>query len=120
MAWQGEERRKEVDFWVKIARTLTIVAWSLFIVALIVSHYAAPETDFGLVRYHDLEVRKFWIKPLTNYLYITLWCAALISYISIIVNRFRARRATDNRSFYVKLLLVIIVAWVTYLFLNVR
>ncbi|QOL24843.1 hypothetical protein LP316_11040 [Thalassotalea sp. LPB0316] len=120
MTWQGEERRKHTDFWVKTARSLTIIAWLLFIVALIVSHFAAPETDFGIVRYHDLEVRKFWIKPLTNYLYVILWCAALISYVSMIVNRFRARRATDNRSFYVKLLLVIIVAWVIYLLLNVN
>lgn len=119
MAWQGEERRSEDDFWVKIARILAVIAWSLFIVALIVSHYAAPETDFGLVRYHDLEVRKFWIKPLTTYLYITLWTAALLSYISVLVNRYRARRATDNRNFYVKLLMVIIVAWVTYLLLHV-
>lgn len=120
MSWQGEDRRKQPDIWVKIARALSVIAWVLFIVAMIVSHFAAPETDFGIVRYHDMESRKFWIKPLTNYLYATLWTAALISYICMVVNRYRARRATDNRNFYVKLLLVIIVAWVTYLFINVK
>lgn len=111
----GEDRRKNVDMWLKLVRFTTLIAWVIFTIALILSYYAAPENDYGVLRYHQIEIRKFWLSPLTGYLYILLWVSALLSYITLIIHKYRSRRASDNSRFNVQLLLLITVAWVIYL-----
>ena len=109
------ERRKSPDIWLKIIRLLTIIAWGVFTIALIVSYYAAPENDYGVLRYHDITIRKFWLTPLTGYLYILLWLSALFSYLSIFIHKYRSRRKSDNKQFNVLLLFIISIAWVIYI-----
>ncbi|MEW6991569.1 hypothetical protein AADZ91_12870 [Colwelliaceae bacterium 6441] len=109
------ERRISEDFWLKTIRYLAIFAWGLFTIALVLSYYAAPETDYGVLRYHNISIRKFWLTPLTGYLYVLLWLSALLSYLALIVHKYRSRRKTDNKQFNVVLLLIISVAWVVYL-----
>ena len=118
--WQGKDRRKAYDFWHYITKYLAVGSWLLFIVALIVSYYAAPEQNYGLVRYHGLSIRRFWLTPLTGYLYLMLWFSAFTSYAYIILGHYRRRRATDSKHFNVLLLLIITVAWVIYIFIQVR
>ncbi|GLX80339.1 hypothetical protein tinsulaeT_36790 [Thalassotalea insulae] len=109
------ERRKSEDFWHKALKVLALVAWGIFIVALILSYYAAPDSDFGVLRYHQMTIRKFWLTPMTGYLYILLWCSAFISYLSLIINKYRSRRKSDNKYFNFWLLFLISTAWVVYL-----
>ena len=118
MVWKGIERRNHQDIWLVIFKWLSIISWLLFLFALVVSFYAAPEKSYGLLRYHGIEVRKFWQVPLTGYLYIILWVSALFSYASIIINHFRSRRATDNKQYNLTLLLIITVTWVIYIIFN--
>lgn len=119
MKLQQSERRKNVDKWVYISRGLAISGWILFLIALIISYYAAPKVDYGVVRYYGLEIRKFWLTPLTGYLYVALWISAFNSYLCLIIARYRSRRAEDNSQFNYVLLFIICVVWVIYLLIKV-
>jgi len=113
-----ENRRKEPDKWVYIARALAIGGWIFFICALILSHFAAPEKDYGVLRYHDIEIRRNWLQPLTDYLYMVLWLSAVSSFFYLFIQKYRRRRKTDNRHFNLWLLLVITIAWVVYIYIQ--
>ncbi|WP_448211585.1 hypothetical protein [Colwellia sp. MEBiC06753] len=117
--WQGFERRKGPDIWVAIFQWLSLIGWTLFVAALLISYFAAPEQTYGITRYHQVVVRDYWIAPLTNYLYGLLWLTALLSFVSIMVSHYRTRRSTDNKYYNLILLLVICLAWVIYIGRNV-
>ena len=51
---------------VMLKKILVIISWLLFLVALIMSYYAAPDKDYGVLRYYDIEIRQFWLTPLTG------------------------------------------------------
>ena len=114
-----KERRNAADLWTYLLRVLAIVGWGLFVFALIVSYYAAPESDYGLLRYHDIEIRTFWLAPLTGYLYIVLWLSALSSYFCLILDKYRSRRKNDSKHFNILLLLVITIAWVSFILVQI-
>lgn len=109
------DRRKSKDIWFKLIRVLALFAWGIFTIALIVSYYAAPDNDYGVLRYHQITIRKFWLTPMTGYLYILLWISAFFSYLCIIINKYRSRRATDDKQFNFMLLFFVSVAWVVYI-----
>ncbi len=119
MKMSRNERRNAADVWTYILRVLAVVGWILFIFALYVSYYAAPESDYGLLRYHDIEIRKFWLAPLTGYLYIILWLSALSSYFCLILDKYRSRRKSDNMHFNHLLLLVVTIAWVSFILVQI-
>ena len=54
MVSQESERRKSEDFWLKAIRYSSLFAWGLFTIALVISYYAAPETEYGVLRYHNI------------------------------------------------------------------
>lgn len=114
-----KERRGAADLWTYLLRILAILGWGLFVFALIVSYYAAPDSDYGLLRYHDIEIRKFWLTPLTGYLYIVLWLSALSSYFCLILDKYRSRRKSDSKHFNILLLLVITIAWVSFILVQI-
>lgn len=120
MGNKQENRRKSPDKWIFIVQSLTLLSWVLFIFALVMSYYAAPEKDYGLLRYHGIEVRKFWLVPLTGYLYAVLWLSALFSYFSLIVHKFRSRRGSDVTKFNLLLLLVVSIAWAVYILIRLN
>jgi hypothetical protein len=119
MSSENKERRKSEDLWIILIRFFTIFAWISFTIALVVSYYAAPETNYGVLRYHNISIRKFWLTPLTGYLYILLWLSALFSYITLIVHKYRSRRKSDNKQFNVILLFSTSTAWVVYIVINI-
>lgn len=114
-----QERRQSNDVWIYLARFLAIGGWTLFIIAFAVAYYAAPETDYGLDRYYGFEVRKFWLTPLTGYLYIILWVSALSSYLCLMIDKYRSRRKSDSKHFNLILLMVVSIAWITYILIKV-
>jgi len=119
MIWRGKERRRAPDIWIYFARFLAVSGWICFIIALIVSFYAAPEKNYGLVRYYQLPIRSHWLMPLTNYLYLVLWFSAFCSMCCFIIDRFRNRRSTDNLHFNLVLLFLVSVSWITYIVIQV-
>jgi magnesium-transporting ATPase (P-type) len=121
MVWHGNERRNKSDFWLLSSRILAIGGWLLFIVALLVSFYAAPEIEYGFVRFRGIEVRKVWQPQLTSYLFAILWFNAIASVVAIVINRYRTRRNSDiNPNFNLILLLLISIAWAVYIYFDIR
>lgn len=114
-----KERRNAADIWTYIVRTLAIIGWGLFAFALIMSYFAAPDVDYGYLRFRDIEIRKFWLTPLTGYLYIVLWLSALSSYFCLILDKYRSRRKSDGTHFNILLLLVITIAWVSFILVQI-
>lgn len=115
-----KERRRSPDKWVYISRLFAVISWLLFIIALIVSFYAAPEENYGYLRYGDIAIRDYWIKPLANYLYITLWLSAFFSFVCLIITNYRSRRHLDSKKFNLVLLIITSAAWLTYLYVQIN
>ena len=112
------ERRKSADKWVYIARGLAISSWLCFIVAIVVSYYAAPENNYGLLRFKNIDIRDTWAFPFTHYLYGILWLSAGLSVLCLLLNNIRARRKQDSHHFNLVLLLLTIAAWFVYIFFD--
>jgi len=108
-----KERRKSVDFWFYLAQVLALLSWVLFIFALVMSFYAAPEKSYGVLRYHDIEIRQFWLTPLTGYLYLVIWFSAAGSYASMLVEKYRSRRQNDYTHYHLYFVLSINVIWLS-------
>jgi uncharacterized membrane protein len=117
---QIKDRRHSSDVWRNANQVITIVSWLLFLVALIMSYYAVPDKDYGVLRYYDIEIRQFWLTPLTGYLYIMLWLSAMGSYVALMVDKYRNRRRSDNPHFNLWFLLSINLTWLVYILLKAQ
>jgi hypothetical protein len=115
-----KERRQSDDFWGNAKTVITFISWLLFLVALVLSYYAVPEQDYGVLRYYDIEIRQFWLTPLTGYLYIMLWLSALGSYLALMVDKYRSRRRNDNTHFNLWFLLCINLIWLVYILVKAQ
>lgn len=114
-----KERRKSADFWFYLKRTLSVGSWLAFLVAINLSYFVAPETDYGLLRYHEIEIRQFWLTPLTGYLYLVIWFSAAGSYTATLIEKYRSRRNSDNPYYNLYFLLVINLIWLTVILQHV-
>lgn len=108
-----KERRESRDFWFYLAQVLALLSWVLFIFALVMSFYAAPEKSYGVLRYHDIEIRQFWLTPLTGYLYLVIWASAAASYTSMLVEKYRSRRHNDYTHYHLYFVLIINIIWLS-------
>ncbi|WP_213997416.1 hypothetical protein [Arsukibacterium sp.] len=100
------ERREGPDLLCRAFKYLAVIAWLLFFAALIVSHYARPEMDSGLVRYLGLDIRDYWRPRLTFWLVYLLWGSVVVSVASLLLNRMRLKRRSDHLHFNIILLLL--------------
>lgn len=114
------DRRKAPDKWIYIARILAVGGWILFLFALIMSYYAAPDTDYGVLRYKEITIRDFWLTPLTGYLYIVLWVSAFVGYLYLLIDSYRTRRSNDTQHFNHLFLLAFTITWVVYLLAHIN
>lgn len=110
------ERRSGPDLLCRAFAWLAIIAWLLFVLALVMAHYARPEMDTGLVRYWGIEVRTDWRPKLTLYLQYMLWATAAISGISLVLNYLRSRRRNDHLHLNIILLLLSCAGFLLYLY----
>ena len=101
-------------------RILALSGWILFIFAIVMSYYAAPDQDYGYLRFKGIEIRRFWLTPLTGYLYVVLWISALCSYFCLILDHYRSRRKRDSKHFNLVLLLTVTIAWVMYILVKLN
>lgn len=108
-----KEQRESPDFWFYLAKVLAALCWVLFILALGMSFYAAPEKSYGVLRYRDIEIRQFWLTPLTSYLYLVIWASAASSYASMLVEKYRGRRHNDHTHYNLYFLLIINIIWLS-------
>ncbi len=114
-----KERRKSKDLWIIVKIVVSFGSWLAFLVALVMSYYIAPETDYGVLRYYNIEIRQFWLTPLTGYLYILLWLSALGSYVALLIVKYRSRRTTDYTHYNLYILLGVNLIWLTYILFQV-
>jgi hypothetical protein len=114
-----KERRKSTDLWVYITRGLTFASWLAFCSAIIISYFVAPETNYGVLRYHNIEVRQFWLMPLTGYLYLVIWSSAAGIYTATLINKYRSRRHSDNTNYSAYFLLGFNLLWLSIILHNV-
>ena len=92
-----QERRKiKLDPLKITIRWLTLLCWLVFLAALVAFHYARPEIEYGLIRYFDLSVRSTWLGTPRDVLILLLYVCSGLSLVTIFLNRFRARRQSDN------------------------
>ena len=108
------ERRQGPDLICRAFSGLAIAGWLLFLIAMVLAHYAKPEMDTGLVRYWGITIRDEWHPLLTAFLQYCLLAAALISGLSIVLNRLRLRRRSDHLHLNIVLLLVSCVSLLLY------
>jgi hypothetical protein len=73
MVLESKNRRIFKDIWVVLIRILALSRWALFIFAIVMSYFAAPDQNYGYLRFRGIEIRQFWLTPLTGYLYIVLY-----------------------------------------------
>ena len=111
------ERRHGPDLVCRSFSWLAIIGWVLFIIGLVIAHYARPEMDTGLVRYWDIEIRTDWRPGLTAYLRMMLWLVIISSGISLALNKMRLRRRGDHLHFNVVILLLSSLGLLLYLYL---
>lgn len=110
-----QERRKSADFWSYSKNILIVTSWLTFLIALTMSYYAAPDTDYGVLRYYDIEIRQFWLTPLTGYMYMLLWLSALGAYLAMMIDKYRSRRRSDNPQYNLIFLLIVNLAWLFFI-----
>lgn len=110
------ERRSGPDLLCRAFAWLAIFAWLLFVLALVVAHYARPEMDTGLVRYWGIDIRTDWRPKLTLYLQYMLWATAALSGVSLLLNYLRSRRRNDHLHLNIILLLLSCAGFLLYLY----
>lgn len=112
--WDGVERRKGAD-WVDVSiNVLNILAWVVFLIALVIYHYAKPEIKYFVYQMvnEPVEVRTHWIEELKNWLFVTLYICTFISALTLVVNRFRLKRRDDRQRYGMIMLVVVCVVFV--------
>ena len=97
--WDGIDRRKGPDWLVKTLRFMSLTGWSAFIVVLVLLHYAMPERETGLVRYHGITIRDYWDPFFYYWALYPLWICCGISLVTVLISRKRLRRLGDSARF---------------------
>ncbi len=116
--WRDGDRRKGADIWVRTLNILAITAWSCFVVALVLFHYARPELETGVARYFNLSVRDNWIVSLKVWLEGFLVLCCVFSLISMGINFRRLRRKGDRFQYNLIILLLVAVSFLLMLFVS--
>lgn len=89
---------------------LTLGSWCLFLLALIIFHYARPEVHYGLYDYHEIAIRDHWDKTYLPWYLGLLWGCVAITVIDIVLRWKRSRRRGDNRFYHLMVLLLMLAA----------
>lgn len=111
-----KNRRKGPDWLLHSLSVLSIAGWVAFVIALGITHMAAPEFNSGLVRYWGISIREYWHPELTPQLIYLLWWCCGISLFSLLLNRARLRRNDDRMRYNVLVLLSMSAALLAYIY----
>ena len=97
-----QERRKKVDWVVRMATALSVIAWAIAVAVWIVLDRASPERDvgwvtsIGRVRGTEIHIRDYWDSALLPLAFILLLTALAVCIIAFFFNKARMRRKTDK------------------------
>jgi hypothetical protein len=94
--YESKDRRKGSDWLIKTMNALTILACTVLFTGFIISHYGRPETSNIIIRFHDIEIRDYWIPHLKQWFVLSLGYSSFISILALFINNFRMKRKSDN------------------------
>lgn len=115
--WDGIERRKGPDWLTKFINALNLMAWLLFIAALLLFHLGRPEMKTILTEIHQIEVRENWIESFKLYLRFSLFFNLAVSLLTLVINRLRMKRKSDHQRYNLVFLMIIASAFLTVIFI---
>jgi hypothetical protein len=101
------ERRNRQDSLVKLIRILASLAWLSLIGWQVIIWLAAPEQNSIIVRYHELEVRSYWLEKWVYWLPWALSVCTLFTLAALFISPFRSRRKSDPKRIHLLILLAI-------------
>lgn len=110
-----KDRRKSADKWIYILRSLAIISWGLFFVALLIVYGTSPEHNPTINSYIAQQPSQQWLLSFSDYIYEILWSSAFTSYLCLVLAKHRSRRKKDSKHFNITMLLTVVFVWVTYL-----
>jgi glucan phosphoethanolaminetransferase (alkaline phosphatase superfamily) len=120
---QDKNRRKTPrshDKFYQIVLGLNIVAWVVFVAALVVFHYARPELISGVQEYWGVVGRQDWAKSLSFYLLLLLGLCTILSLALLFLRKLRTRRQSDYFGINVVILLVITVTVLVWIIVDLK
>ncbi|MFQ3231521.1 hypothetical protein [Reinekea sp.] len=101
------ERRQHQDKLVITIRVLASLAWLSLIVWQVIVWLAAPEQNSIINRYHELEVRSFWLEDWAEWLPWALGACTLFTLAALFCSPFRSRRKNDPKRVHLLILLAL-------------
>lgn len=116
--WEGGNRRKlprSHDTFYQIVIGLNVVAWVIFVICLIIFHYARPELVSGVQDYWGVSGREDWSYTLSFYLIVLLFICTFMNLCVMVMRRYRTRRKHDYFGINVVILLAIsvtVLVWI--------
>lgn len=75
---------------------ISVVSWLVFVIALMVFHYARPAVVYGMQDFRPLQAQQGWSETLSLYLIILLFVCMLLNILVLFLKRQRTRRARDT------------------------
>lgn len=121
--YQGPDRRqtpKINDTFYRLVVASNLIAWVVFLAAMVVFHYARPELVTGVQSYWGLEIRDHWSGSLTFYLLVLLGLCVAMSITTLLMKRMRSRRKEDFLGVNIFILLVVASASLLWIYFEVQ
>lgn len=121
--WQGENRRNTPRIGDKFYQTvmiLNVIAWVVFIAAMVVFHYARPELVSGVQEYWGMEGREDWSMTLSFYLISLLSLSTFLSFTVLVLKRARSRRRHDYMGVNIVILLIIAASSLIWIYIEMQ
>jgi glucan phosphoethanolaminetransferase (alkaline phosphatase superfamily) len=74
---------------------ISVVSWLVFVIALMVFHYARPAVVYGMQDFNPMQAQQGWSETLSVYLIILLFVCMLLNILVLVLKRQRTRRTRD-------------------------
>ncbi|MFM2476160.1 hypothetical protein [Celerinatantimonas sp. MCCC 1A17872] len=103
------DRRKGPDHLQRWLGALTILCWLLFLVALIVFHYARPQINYGYLEFKGIDTRQNWDKTYLPWYLRSLWLCFGVTLIDVLLRLKRNRRKSDYHFYNLFILMLMII-----------
>ena len=94
--YKGPNRRQEHSKSFKFMLVLNLIGWFLFLLMMLVLHFARPELATGFQKMLGLEAREYWLRDLSYFLLILQSLCITSSAILLWFKYKKARRSADG------------------------
>ncbi|CAG9296262.1 hypothetical protein [Celerinatantimonas diazotrophica] len=102
-------RRKGPDRFQRLLGALSVLCWVLFLVALIVFHYARPQVNYGYLDYKGIATRQHWDAAYLPWFIRSLWLCFGITIVEVLLRIKRNRRKNDYHYYNIFILMLMVI-----------